>query len=277
MDWDLIKQKPDKEHKIMGTLLLELKSKMELDQKTITELKAAIEKASIERKGIEEKHVAEVARAASLQGRVKELENNLLDRHKEISALKDEKAEIKKEAEVLTREQQIFTESINKSEERIKEAELRKEEADVEIKRLLGAISEKEAKTGELRGEIEGIKSALLATGDIKDSEIKQLYSEKDKIRAELEGKANELAKTIQGLEVEKAKLTSQLKDEKETVTKKDMQLKAAEEEKTTLRGTIGELKKQLKEKEVIIEAKDFDYFKNLRKEKASKVDKSSE
>ncbi len=277
MDWDQIKAKSDKEFKVVGTVLLEMKAKTEQDAKTIADLKAAVEKAGIEKKGIEEKHVAEVARTAGLQGRVKELENSLLDRHKEISTLKDEKAEIKKEAEVLTREQQIYTETINKSEERIKEAELRKEEAEVEIKRLLGAISEKEAKTGELRGEVEGIKAALLATGDIKDSEIKQLYSEKDKIRAELEGKASELAKTIQGLEVEKAKLTSQLKDEKEAVTKKDMQLKAAEEEKTALRGNIAELKKQLKEKEVIIEAKDFDYFKNLRKEKASKVDKSSE
>jgi len=262
MDWDLIKQKPDKEHKIMGTLLLELKSTMENDKKTITELNSTIEKANIEKKTLDEKLTAEKARMAVLTSRVKELENELLDRHKEISALKDEKAEIKKEAEVLTREQQIYTETINKSEERIKEAEMRKEEADAEIKRLLGTIADKEAKVGELRGEIEGIKAALVATGDIKDKEIKQLYSEKDAIRADLEGKMADLNKTIQGLETEKAKLASQLKDEKEAVTKRDMQIKAMEDEKTALRGMADALKRQLKEKDVILSAKDFDYFK---------------
>jgi chromosome segregation ATPase len=277
MDWDLIKQKPDKEHKIMGTLLLELKSKMELDTKTIADLKAAVDKASIEKKGLEEKLVGEIARLAGLQGRVKELENTLLDRYKEISALKDEKAEIKKEAEVLTREQQIYTETINKSEERIKEAELRKEEAEVEVKQLLGKISEKESKVGELRGEIEGIKAALFATGDIKDKQLKQLYTEKDAIRAELEGKMSDLTRVIQGLEGEKSKLASHLKDEKEAVTKRDMQLKTAEDEKVALRGMLDDLKRHIKEKEVLLSAKDFDYFKKLRESQSTKVDKRSE
>jgi chromosome segregation ATPase len=277
MDYELIKAKPDKEYKVFGTKLLEMKAQTEIDQKSIADLKAAADKAAIERKGIEEKLVAEVARAASLQGRVKELENALLDRYKEISALKDEKAEIKKEAEVLTREQQIYTETINKSEERIKEAELRKEEAEAEVKNLLQSISGKEAKVGELRGEIEGIKAALLATGDIKDKEIKQLYSDKDTIRAQLEVKINDLTGVIQGLEGEKAKLASQLKDEKEAVTKRDMQLKAAEDEKVALRGTIDDLKRHIKEKEVLLSAKDFDYFKKLRETQSIKVDKRSE
>lgn len=68
MDWDLIKAKPDKEHKVIGTQLLELKAKLDQDHAEIDELKAQVEKLTIERDTNDEK-------SSNLDGKVNDLEN----------------------------------------------------------------------------------------------------------------------------------------------------------------------------------------------------------
>jgi len=158
-----------------------------------------------------------------------------------------------------------------------------------------------------LESKVQDLNGLMLA----KDEQIQQLTSQTAKIKV-LEDQITDLKSQVDGLQSEKqgllgekddvtSKITMlekraesaeqqldeagqtassfqiQLDDLKKQIEDLTSQLEDAKSNDSTKDSLIADLKKELKEKEIILEAKDFDYFKNLRKQKAQQIDEVSE
>ncbi|MFX0102745.1 MAG: hypothetical protein ACFFCS_24470 [Candidatus Hodarchaeota archaeon] len=255
VDWEKINLKPEKDVKVTGTMLLEFKKKSEEQQDQISSLNTEIEKLNVGKKNLEERL------------------NYANDRIKDLEKKADELVDVKEAKSALSKEHELLKERLQDADAKNTAQQEKIRDLENNSKKLEDTIVEKEKTISTLNGEIGGLKIALEKTGDQKDKELKEIFDEKEQMRSKFESEVHEQSEKTRDLETEIAKMNDQLTAEKATVSQKESKIKELDDKIASLKDDIADLKKQVDMRDDLIAERDFDYFKKLRQEQASKID----
>jgi chromosome segregation ATPase len=138
------------------------------------------------------------------------------------------------------------------------------------------------AQTAELTGEIKELKNAVENKDDALATKDKELADKDDIIKSNddiIKNKDDELhdkITQISQLESSVGEIEGQANALAERLARKDELIEAADGEKASLQSTIDDLRKEIKEKDIRLQATDFEYFKKMREQKAKKIDEQS-
>ena len=222
IDWTKIEANPDKEVKVIGSLLLDFKAKVQDQTIEINNHYTENEKLQGEKQRLQALLQSAQGYGTLLETKMQELNSAISTKDEQILQLTSETAKVK----------------------------------------------ELEDQIVDLKSQVEGFQSekqGLLGEKDDLTSKVAMLEQKAESAEQQL-GEAGQSASSLQSqlddLKKQVEDVTSQLDDAKSNISDKD--------------SSIANLKKELREKEVILEAKDFEYFKNLRKQKAQQIDEAS-
>ncbi|MHA1377138.1 MAG: hypothetical protein ACTSRG_02035 [Candidatus Helarchaeota archaeon] len=244
IEWAKIEQNPEKNFKIQGVNLLNLKLKIELLNKNIEELTISRDKLKSLKNSLEEQN-------EKLNSDIKNKEDKIADLEKKIKEINENLDKTKRNNENI----------INELNQKISDLKNSLSKKNDEIDNLNHEISEKNLKLSELEKttdektkEISGLQERKSKLENEKSNLNNEVSDLKNKI-SELETKNSEIAREIENLRSEISTKSSEIEnlqkkiaEKEEDMVKKDSEIEGLHSKNEELNKHIEELTEQLEE-----------------------------
>lgn len=240
IEWDKIKENPNKSHKIEGVNLLNLKLKIESQEKSISELTQNIEELTAKNNSLEEKITNLESESQEKTGKIASLEEKINELDGSIS-------QTKKEVESSTTELETKNQTISELENSVSN----KQE---EIKNLNEYMSAANEKISEIQDQM-NVKNNEIQTLESKNSELENETSKLNENISELQNRLSDKDASSSENENKINALQNQTSELQEEIKGKDREIDELNQKIETLNTNIAELKEQIPKKPVYAKA----------------------
>ena len=218
--------------------------------------------------------------AKQKRARQREYESNFEEAHTldAILETKEQHGQLQAKIDGLTSELTEMHSKFDETSAQLNELTIKHETLESSAENDKATIESLKSQIAELLEKIDDLKKTVESNDNVIATKDEQLVDKDDIIKVKdniIKSKEEELqnkSTQINDLDAEKNRIASQLDELAAQVAGKDALIDAVEGEKASLDATIADLQKELKEKEIRLQALDYNYFKKARQQKAEEV-----